>query len=102
LNSVHVEGASAAGRRLDPLPPLHALRTFHAAARMGRFRDAAEALGLSESAVSHQIRKLESYLGLMLFDRQGQRVVLTPAGRSYFAAVGPAFDSLREATAALR
>jgi len=102
MNQIHVGDDAAAARRLDPLPPLHALRTFHAAARIGRFRDAAVALGLSESAVSHQIRKLEDYLGLKLFDRQGQRVVLTAAGRSYFATVGPAFDSLREATAALR
>ena len=48
--------------RMSALPPLHALRAFDAAARYGRFRDAAKALGLSESAVSHQVKKLEEYL----------------------------------------
>ena len=66
--------------KLLPLPPLHALRSFHAAARFGRFRDAAAALGLSESAVSHQVRKLEDHLGLPLFERAGNAVRLTLAG----------------------
>jgi LysR family glycine cleavage system transcriptional activator len=55
--------------RLPNLPPLHALRAFDAAAKFGRFRDAAAALGLSESAISHQVRRLEDYLGIALFIR---------------------------------
>lgn len=87
--------------RLMPLPPLHALRSFHAAARFGQFREAAQALGLSESAISHQVRKLETYLGQQLFERTGNKVRLTSAGQSYFDAVEPALDRIRTATEAL-
>jgi LysR family transcriptional regulator, glycine cleavage system transcriptional activator len=87
--------------RLSQLPPLHALRSFHAAARFGRFRDAAGALGLSESAVSHQIRKLEDYLGVRLFERAGNAVRLTLIGQTYFDEIDPAFSRIRRATEAL-
>ncbi|MGH6923368.1 MAG: LysR substrate-binding domain-containing protein [Propylenella sp.] len=87
--------------KLSPLPPLHALRTFHAAARFGRFREAAAALGLSESAVSHQVRKLEDYLGVRLFERAGNAVRLTLAGQTYFDGIDPAFAEIRRATEAL-
>jgi len=84
--------------RLLPLPPLHALRTFHAAARFGRFRDAATALGLSESAVSHQVRKLEDYLRVPLFEKVGNAVRLTAIGETYFEQIDPAFAAIRKAT----
>jgi LysR family glycine cleavage system transcriptional activator len=84
--------------KLLPLPPLHALRSFQAAARFGRFRDAAGALGLSESAVSHQVRKLEDYLGVPLFERAGNAVRLTLAGQTYFDEIDPAFARIRTAT----
>jgi LysR family glycine cleavage system transcriptional activator len=87
--------------RLFPLPPLHALRSFHAAARFGRFREAAQALGLSESAVSHQVRKLEDYLGVRLFERAGNAVRLTLAGQTYFDEIDPAFARIRSATESL-
>lgn len=87
--------------RLAPLPPLHALRSFHAAARLGRFRDAAAALGLSESAVSHQVRKLEEHLGVRLFERAGNAVRLTLAGQTYFDEIDPAFTRIRQATESL-
>lgn len=87
--------------KLLPLPPLHALRSFHAAARFGRFREAAGALGLSESAVSHQVRKLEDYLGLSLFERTGNAVRLTLAGQTYFDEIDPALSRIRSATEAL-
>lgn len=87
--------------RLLPLPPLHALRSFHAAARFGRFRDAARALGLSESAVSHQVRKLETYLGQRLFERAGNSVRLTLAGQTYFEEIEPALTRIRAATETL-
>jgi len=87
--------------RLSQLPPLHALRSFHAAARFGRFRDAAAALGLSESAVSHQVRKLEDYLGVSLFERAGNAVRLTLVGQTYFDEIDPAFSRIRRATEAL-
>ena len=55
------------------LPPFAALRAFHAAATHDRYRDAAESLGLTESAISHQVRKLEEFLHIALFDRAGDR-----------------------------
>ena len=86
----------------SPLPPLHALRAFDAAARYGRFRDAAKALGLSDSAVSHQVKKLENYLSVALFERSGNAVSLTPAGRRYFEQIEPAFSRIRSATDDIR
>ena len=51
------------------MPPFPALRAFHAAARRGRFRDAARELGVTESAISHQVRRLEDFLHVQLFER---------------------------------
>ncbi len=85
-------------RRLLPLPPLHALKAFDAAARFGRFREAAAALGISESAISHQVKRLEAYLGVALFERTGNSVALTARGRRYFEQLDPAFAKIREAT----
>jgi len=82
------------------LPPFPALRAFHAAARHGRFRDAARDLGVTESAISHQVRRLESFLRLQLFERNGPKVSLTAAGARYFEAVDPAMARLAEATRA--
>lgn len=84
--------------KMPALPPLHALRAFDAAARFGRFRDAAKALGLSESAVSHQVKKLEDYLSVALFERRGNAVSLTEPGRRYFEQIEPAFARIRSAT----
>ncbi|HWR79957.1 MAG TPA: LysR family transcriptional regulator [Pseudomonas sp.] len=61
-------------------PPLNALRGFEAAARLGSFHRAAEELHLTQSAISQQIRSLESYLGQPLFTRTGRSVILTDAG----------------------
>ncbi len=85
----------------DILPPFAALRAFRAAARRGRFRDAAEELGLTESAISHQIRKLEDFLHVSLFERAGSRVSLTEAGSWYFEDIDPALGRIGEATRAL-
>ncbi|WP_176758621.1 LysR substrate-binding domain-containing protein [Limimonas halophila] len=85
----------------SPLPPFAGLRAFHAAARRGKLKDAAEDLGVTESAVSHQVRRLEDFLGVALFDRSGPRLDLTDAGRRYFDAVDPAVARIREATADL-
>lgn len=85
-------------RRLLPLPPLHALRAFDAAARFGSFREAAAALGISESAVSHQVKSLEAYLGVALFERTGNAVALSATGRRYFEQLDPAFTKIRAAT----
>ena len=83
------------------LPPFPALRAFHAAARHQQFREAAAELGVTESAVSHQIRRLESYLRVQLFERRGPQVRLTDAGSRYFKDIDPALAALRAATRAL-
>ena len=61
-------------------PPLNALRAFEAVARLGSFRAAAEALFVTQSAVSHQIRNVEEWLGKPLFEREGNRTRLLPHG----------------------
>lgn len=61
-------------------PPLNCLRGFVAAARHNSFSDAAQSLHITQSAVSHQIRTLESWLGQPLFIRHRRRVQLTDAG----------------------
>lgn len=83
------------------LPPFAALRAFHAAATHQRFRDAGDALGITESAVSHQIRRLEEYLHVALFERTGSGARLTAAGRRYLEAIEPAIRQIQAATEAL-
>ncbi|MGH8031949.1 MAG: transcriptional regulator GcvA [Luteimonas sp.] len=80
------------------LPPLNPLRAFEAAARHGHVRRAAEELCVTSSAVSHQIRVLEDYLCVCLFDRQGRRLRLTPTGEAYLASVRQAFDLIADAS----
>lgn len=75
------------------LPPLNALRNFEAAARLNSFQKAAEELFVTPSAVSHQIKGLEEYLGLELFIRRPRKLKLTRAGEDYFRSVR---DALRE------
>ena len=81
-----------------PLPPLIALRAFEAAARHLSFSLAAQELFVTQSAVSHHIRKLESELGVTLFERRTRAVALTTAGQAYFAKVHAAFELLRSGT----
>lgn len=80
------------------LPPLNALRAFEAAARLGSFTAAAEALHVTHGAVSRQVRALEDWLGLALFARHGRRVLLTEQGRDYLHAVQTGFDTIIAAT----
>ncbi len=83
------------------LPPFAALRAFHAAATHDRYRDAAESLGLTDSAISHQLRRLEEYLRTPLFDRSGRRPKLTDTGRRYLEQIEPAMRQIHAATEAL-
>lgn len=85
-----------------PLPPLNALRAFDMAARHLNFRLAAEALGVTQSAVAQQVRHLEATLGLQLFERRSRSLALTGAGLAYAAQIRRAFEQIAEATAALR
>jgi DNA-binding transcriptional LysR family regulator len=75
--------------------PISAIRAFEAAARTGSFRDAANELHLTPSAVSHAIRKLESTMSTALFERSARSVRLTPAGENLMRHAGAAFDNLR-------
>ena len=81
-----------------PLPPFAALRAFHAAAIHGRFRAAAAHLGVTELAVSHQIRRLEDFLRIALFDRSASGVRLTAAGRRYLEQIDPPIRQIQAAT----
>jgi LysR family transcriptional regulator, glycine cleavage system transcriptional activator len=80
------------------IPPLNALRAFEAAARTGSFKEAALELHVSQSAVSHQIKHLEEFLKMALFDRGARTVTLTEAGRTYLPFLQQAFDSINDGT----
>jgi LysR family transcriptional regulator, glycine cleavage system transcriptional activator len=80
------------------LPPLNALRAFEAAARSENFTRAAEELGVSQAAVSQQVKALEVTLGVRLFARDGKRLVLTSTGREYLAIVRDALDRIAVGT----
>ena len=84
------------------LPPLRALTAFEAAARLGSFRLAAGELGITRSAVSHQVKSLEQRLGVQLFRRDARRAELTQAGHTYFPPVREAFDMVEAQTRALK
>ncbi len=84
------------------LPPLAALRAFEAAARHMSFRSAAEELGLTQSAISHQVAGLEEYFALRLFDRAGRRVTLSEAGRILFPFLRDGFDRMSQGAELLR
>ena len=64
------------------LPALNALKAFEAAARYESFTKAAVELCVTQGAVSHQVKALETELGLKLFRRERQRLLITDAGRS--------------------
>jgi LysR family glycine cleavage system transcriptional activator len=84
------------------LPPLAAIRAFEAAARHENFTAAAAELGMTQAAVSYQIRLLEARVGTPLFRRERRRVVLTEAGRRAASPISRAFDALDAAFAELR
>ncbi len=80
------------------LPPFAALRAFEAAARHCSFKLASEELNLSPSAVSHQIRSLEDYLGVCLFHRNGSTLEITELARTYRDEVARALNILESAS----
>jgi LysR family glycine cleavage system transcriptional activator len=80
------------------LPPLNALKAFEAAARHESFTVAASELCVTQGAVSHQVKALEADLGLKLFIREHQRLVLTEAGRLYLETARDALDRLATGT----
>ena len=84
------------------IPPLAAVRVFEAAARHENFTAAAAELGMTQAAVSYQIKLLEERLAVPLFSREKKRVLLTEAGRRLAPQVTGAFDTLDTAFAAVR
>lgn len=82
-------------------PPLHLLHIFEAAARLQSFKQAGEELHITPSAVSHQIKALEGFLELKLFERIPRGVRLTDSGSIYAHSVKDLFQGLDKATAQL-
>ncbi|TRD15207.1 LysR substrate-binding domain-containing protein [Palleronia caenipelagi] len=85
--------------RYARLPSLSLLRSFEAAGRYESFTMAAEELGVTQGAISRQVRELESVLGLRLFRRVGRAVRLTDAGRGFYETVTRDLDSLQTSVA---
>jgi LysR family glycine cleavage system transcriptional activator len=80
------------------LPSLNGLRAFEAAARHLSFTQAAAELNVTQTAISHQIRRLEEELGIRLFVRKNRALALTPKAKDYLPGVRAAFNDLRLAT----
>ena len=83
---------------LRKLPPLNALKAFEAAARHESFTRAAGELCVTQGAISHQVKALEAVLGLKLFNRDHQRLIITEAGRDYLLVVRDALDRIAVGT----
>ena len=81
------------------LPPFPAVRAFEASARHLSFKKAAGELCLTQSAISHQIKALEDYLGVQLFYRETRAVVLTSEGSSYLNGITTILDNMATETA---
>lgn len=84
------------------LPSLQALRAFLAVAETASFTRAAAALGLTQTAVSHQIAQLEDWLGAPLFVRDRRAIALTPLGQSLLPRVDASLSDLHQALSAAR
>ncbi len=83
------------------LPPLNAVRAFEAAARRGSFAEAASDLGVTHWAIGKQIRLLEDWLGVPLFERLPRGIALTDEGEELLGDVSAAFSRLAAATGKL-
>lgn len=97
MNKTEQSDFPASGELSDD-PPLRAVRVFEAIARLGSLSAAADELDISPSAVSHQLRVLETFLQQPLTHRQGRRLILSAAGREYYRSIRSAFSVLRQAT----
>lgn len=84
------------GKRL--LPPTQLLRAFVTVARLQTVSAAAQALHLTQGAVSKQVKELEDWVRVPLFERVRKRLALTPAGERYLAAVEPLLAQLEAVT----
>lgn len=87
---------------MKPLPPLSGLRAFEAAARHLNFTRAGEELGMTQSAVSYQIKLLEERVGATLFVRHAREVSLTDVGQRLAPGILEAFETMRIAVSSAR
>src|SRR5262249_44192259 len=78
------------------LPPLASLRAFEAAARHLSFKRASAELAVTPTAISHQIRLLEDWIGLKLFERRPRQLLLTIEGQRLYPVLRDGFDSFRQ------
>ena len=81
------------------LPSLNMLRAFEAAGRLASVTRAAQELHVTQSAVSHQIKALETWLGVALVARDGRSLALTAQGTAYLPSLSSALDLMAQATA---
>jgi len=86
----------------NDLPPLLALRAFEAVARHLSFIKAADELSVTQSALSHQVHKLEQHLGKPLFIRRTRAIDLTLDGQHYYDQIRPALEAIGAATRSQR
>ncbi len=84
------------------IPSLASLRAFEAVARHLSFRRAADELCVTHAAISHQIKSLESELGLKLFKRNSRSVNLTDEGSLYFPVIRDSLDAIAKSTEHLK
>lgn len=85
-----------------PKPPLRSLQVFEAAARCGSFTAAGYELGITQSGVSRQVSDLEATIGVALFNRNGARLSITPAGERLAARLADSFSRIWESVADAR
>lgn len=81
------------------LPFLNGIKAFEASARLGSFARAADELNVTPAAISRMVRLLEERMGLRLFQRRANGLIVTPAGRAYQAGLTQIFDALANLTA---
>ena len=88
--------------RPERLPSLRALKAFESAARHGSFITAADELCVTPSAISHQVRQLEAWLGVTLFRRTNRGIEVTPEGQSLLPGLSDGFDRIAGTLAGFR
>ena len=101
MKSAHAKNGPAIPGAPRRLPPLNMLRAFEAAGRLLSVTQAAHELSVTQSAVSHQIKALEEWLGVALVQRQGRGLALTTAGAAYLPGLTGALDLMAQATAGI-
>jgi LysR family transcriptional regulator, glycine cleavage system transcriptional activator len=97
-----MEQRSDPDKTLVRMPSLRAIRSFVAAAKYQSFTRAAEALCVTQAAISRQIRELEAHLGIELFIRSGRTVKLSPDGEVFYDAAQLSFINISQAAERIR